>query len=338
VNDLIQHLPGAHVAPPVLDPVEHRVHLLREMLLIRRFEERCIELYQSTKIRGFLHLYIGEEAVAVGVMQSLEPNDVVLATYREHGHALARGVDPGAVMAEMFGKVDGCSRGRGGSMHLFDLEHGLLGGNAIVAGHLPMAVGVGLASRMQGTGAVAACFFGEGAVAEGEFHESINLASLWKLPVVFLCENNSYAMGTALERSEGQTNLSLKAATYGVPAYRLDGMDVEAVEHGARGAVEIARESGPVFVELMTYRFRAHSMYDPELYREKDEVALWRHHDPIELLADRLRASGNLDDDAFAQLDAEVTAVVDAAEASAEAGDLEPIDELTRFVHAEVPA
>jgi pyruvate dehydrogenase E1 component alpha subunit len=319
-------------------PVEASdVELLRQMLRIRRFEERCVELYQASKIRGFMHLYIGEEAVAVGVMQSLEPRDIVLSTYREHGHALARGVDAGAVMAEMFGRVNGCSRGRGGSMHLFDVAHGLYGGNAIVAGHLPMAVGVGLASRMQRTDVVAACFFGEGAVAEGEFHESMNLASLWHLPVVFLCENNSYAMGTALERSEAQTDLSLKASTYGVPAYRLDGMDVETVEQGVRAAVEIARASGPVFVELMTYRFRAHSMYDPELYRDKEEVAVWREHDPITLLADRLRAVAELDDEVLTQMETEVAGVVDAAVAVAEAGELEPLADLTRFVHAEAP-
>lgn len=337
MNEAIKHPPRTHSMPLTVGAAEHRRALLQQMMLVRRFEERCVELYQAAKIRGFLHLYIGEEAVAVGAMQSLEPRDVVLATYREHGHALARGVDPGAVMAEMFGKVNGCSRGRGGSMHLFDVAHGLLGGNAIVAGHLPMAVGAGLASRMQRTGSVAACFFGEGAVAEGEFHESMNLASLWELPVVFLCENNSYAMGTAVERSEAQTDLSLKASTYGVPAYRIDGMDVEAVEQGVRGAVAIARESGPVFVELMTYRFRAHSMYDPELYRDKQEVAAWREHDPITLLADRLRAAGDLDDDALAQMELAVMEIVDAAVAMAETGELEPVDDLTRFVHAEVP-
>jgi pyruvate dehydrogenase E1 component subunit alpha len=334
VSDALKHAPGTHTPPIVPGTPEHRRELLHQMLLVRRFEERCIELYQSTKIRGFLHLYIGEEAVAVGVMQSLEPRDAVLATYREHGHALARGVDPGAVMAEMFGKVTGCSRGRGGSMHLFDIEHGLYGGNAIVAGHLPLAVGVGLGAQMLKTGAVAACFFGEGAVAEGEFHESMNLASLWKLPVVFLCENNSYAMGTAVERSEGQTDLTLKAVGYGMPAYRLDGMDVEAVEHGVRSAVAIAREGGPVFVELTTYRFRAHSMYDPELYRDREEVAVWKQHDPIELLVGRLREIGELDDEQLATMEKEIAAVIDAAVEAGEAGELESIDELTRFVHA----
>ncbi len=335
MSGLAHRPPRDHPLPVQPGSPEHRRSLLREMIQIRRFEERCIELYQAGKIRGFLHVYIGEEAIAVGVMQALAPRDKVLSTYREHGHAIARGVDPGSVMAEMFGKVNGCSRGRGGSMHLFDVSRGLLGGNAIVAGHLPMAVGIGLASRMQRSDAVVACFFGEGAVAEGEFHESMNLASLWHLPVVFLCENNSYAMGTAIERSEAQTNLSLKASGYGIPAFRIDGMDVEAVEQAARSAVAIARDSGPVFVELITYRFRAHSMYDPELYRDKQEVAAWREHDPIELLAGRLRATGDLGDEDLERFEAEVAAVVDDAVRTAEEGELEPIEQLTRFVYAE---
>ena len=331
----LDHAPGLHLEPLQPGSAEHRLGLLREMLLIRRFEERCVELYQATKIRGFLHLYIGEEAVAVGVMQSLEPRDSVIATYREHGHAVARGVPPGAVMAEMFGKVTGCSRGRGGSMHLFDVERRFFGGNAIVGGGLPLAVGVGLTSRLTGSDAVVACFFGEGALAEGEFHECMNLAALWKLPVLFLCENNQYAMGTAIERSEGQTDLSLKAATYGMAAYRVDGMDVEAVESALRAAVLVARQGSPVFVELMTYRFRAHSMYDPELYRDKEEVTAWKGHDPLTLLADRWRADGALDDGRLAEMEAEVVAIVDAAVAEAEAAPLEAPEDLTRFVYAE---
>ncbi|MBN2624744.1 MAG: pyruvate dehydrogenase (acetyl-transferring) E1 component subunit alpha, partial [Acidimicrobiales bacterium] len=208
---------------------ERGLHLLGEMVRIRRFEERCVELYSATEIRGFLHLYIGEEAVAVGVMDVLSPDDAVVATYRDHGHALARGVPAEAVMAEMMGKVEGTSRGRGGSMHLFDRATRFYGGNAIVGGGLPLAVGLGLADRMQGRPQVTACFFGEGAVAEGEFHETMNLAALWHLPVLFCCENNLYAMGTALERSEAVTNLALRATSYGMPAWTVDGMDVLAV-------------------------------------------------------------------------------------------------------------
>jgi pyruvate dehydrogenase E1 component alpha subunit len=315
---------------------EHGLHLLRQMLRIRRFEERCVELYSEMKIRGFLHLYIGEEAVGVGVLEALRDEDNVVATYREHGQALVRGVTARAVMAEMFGKVDGCSRGRGGSMHLFDAASRLYGGNAIVAGGIPLAVGLGLADTMRRTGRVTACFFGDGAVAEGEFHESMNLAALWNLPVLFCCENNRYAMGTALQRHQAQTDLALKASGYGMPAWQVDGMDVLAVEEAARKAVGIVRATGgPVFLELQTYRFRAHSMYDPDLYRTKDEIEAWRQRDPIPALADRLRAAGHLDDAALEQMEQEVAAEIADAVAFADASPLEPLEDLTRFVHSE---
>jgi pyruvate dehydrogenase E1 component alpha subunit len=307
------------------------------MLRIRRFEERCAQLYQQEKIRGFLHLYIGEEAVATGVMEALQPDDAVVATYREHGHALARGMDPGVVMAEMFGKVEGCSRGRGGSMHLFDASTRFYGGNAIVGGGLPLAVGLALADKMNDRPRVTAVFFGEGAVAEGEFHESMNLAALWHLPVLFCCENNRYAMGTALSRSESQTHITLKAASYQVPAWDVDGMDVLAVEQAARRAAESVRAGGgPHFLELQTYRFRAHSMFDPELYRSKEEVESWKHRDPIEVFRARLEAAGTLSEEMMARLEDEVSKEVDEAVAFAEEGDWEPVDELTRFVYSEV--
>jgi pyruvate dehydrogenase E1 component alpha subunit len=314
----------------------HQLDLLRGMLRIRRFEERCAQLYQAEKIRGFLHLYIGEEAVAVGVMGALEPGDAVVATYREHGHALARGLDPGAVMAEMYGKQQGCSGGRGGSMHLFDAATRFYGGNAIVGGGLPVAVGLALADRLSGRRGVTAVFFGEGAVAEGEFHEAMNLAALWDLPVLFCCENNLYAMGTALERSESQTRLTLKAASYEMPAWDVDGMDVLAVEEAAQKAVESVRAGGgPHFLELRTYRFRAHSMFDPELYRSRDEVEDWRSRDPLESFKERLVAEGELDDDTWAAMEAEVAAEIEDAVAFAEAGTWEPEEELTRFVYSE---
>ena len=318
----------------------HHHTLLHEMLRIRRFEEKCAELYQAEKIRGFLHLYIGEEAVAVGVMQALGSADAVVATYREHGHALARGVDPGPIMAEMFGKVEGCSRGRGGSMHLFDAATRFYGGNAIVGGGLPVAVGLALASRLQQRPAVTAVFFGEGAVAEGEFHESMNLAALWHLPVLFCCENNLYAMGTALARSESQTHLTLKAASYEVPAWAVDGMDVLAVERAAHNAVAAIRDGGgPYFLELQTYRFRAHSMFDPELYRAKDEVEQWRERDPIEVFRARLVADGLLSDEEWRAMEEDVAEMVDAAVAFAEGGSWEAVEDLTRFVYSsEVPA
>ena len=313
---------------------DHARHLYREMLRIRRFEERCVELYSAAKIRGFLHLYIGEEAVAVGVMQVLTPEDAVVATYREHGHALARGVPAGSILAEMLGKVEGCSRGRGGSMHLFDSSTRFFGGNAIVGGGLPLAVGLALADELRGNERVTACFFGEGAVAEGEFHESLNLAALWNLPVLFCCENNLYAMGTALERSESETDLTLKAASYKMPAWSVDGMDVLAVENASRRAAEAVRNGGgPYFIEFRTYRFRAHSMYDPELYRDKAEVEEWKQRDPLTQLLDR----GFLDDASIAAIEEAVATEIDTAIAFAENGTLEPIEDLTRFVYHEAP-
>lgn len=315
------------------------LHLLREMLRIRRFEERCVELYSATRIRGFMHLYIGEEAVAVGAMASLRPDDAVVSTYREHGHALARGVPANAIMAEMYGKVEGCSRGRGGSMHLFDVGRRFYGGNAIVGGGLPIAVGLALADRLRGRDRVTACFFGDGAVAEGEFHESVNLAALWSLPVVFFCENNLYAMGTALARSESQTDLAAKAASYAVDASSVDGMDVLACRDAAARAVAIARAGdGPAFVEFRTYRFRAHSMYDPELYRAKDEVDLWKTRDPIDALARRLADAGRVTAEERERMEAEVEAEVDGAVAFAEAGTLEPVEDLARFVYLRSPS
>ena len=313
------------------------LNLLRQMLLVRRFEERCVELYSASKIRGFVHLYIGEEAVATGILNALESVDAVVATYREHGHALLRGVPTTSVMAEMFGVVEGCSRGRGGSMHLFDKANRFYGGNAIVGGGLPIAVGLALADHMQGRANVTACFFGEGAVAEGEFHESMNLAALWRLPVLFCCENNLYAMGTALDRSESDTNLTIKAASYEMPAWSVDGMDVVAVhEAAARATAMIRGGSGPVFLELRTYRFRAHSMYDPELYRDKAEVEQWKQHDPIDSFFNRTQTAGLLDAADLDRLEQEVVAEVDDAVAFAERGTLEPVADLTRFVISEV--
>ena len=315
---------------------DHLVQQLRQMLLIRRFEEKSAELYTAEKIRGFLHLYIGEEAVAVGVMGSLTADDAVVATYREHGQALARGMNAGAIMAEMYGKVEGCCRGRGGSMHLFDADLRFYGGNAIVAGGLPLAVGLALADRMQARANVTACFFGDGAVAEGDFHEALNLAALWQLPVLFVCENNLYAMGTALRYTQASQDIAAKGAAYSMAAAAVDGMDVQAVEEATKAAVaRIRAGEGPFLLECRTYRFRPHSMFDSELYRTKDEVAEWRERDPIELLAGRMTAAGLLDEAGRAALEAEVTAEVEAAVAFAEAGTWEPVEELTRFVTSE---
>jgi pyruvate dehydrogenase E1 component alpha subunit len=325
----------APATPP--EPAQRHTALLRTMLLIRRFEETSAELYSAAKIRGFLHLYVGEEAVAAGVISALAPDDWLVSTYREHGHALARGVPAASLMAEMYGRETGCSRGRGGSMHLFDAARKFVGGNAIVGGGLPLSLGLALADKLRGLDHVTACFFGEGAAAEGEFHEALNLASLWNLPVLFCCENNLYAMGTALSRSHAETDLALRAASYDVAAWPVDGMDVLEVAEAAGRAVESIRGGGgPHLLELRTYRFRAHSMYDPELYRDKAEVAEWRQRDPIRLLTDRMRADGHLTDAALERLEAEVGDEVSAAIAQAEAGPLESVDELTRFVHSEV--
>jgi pyruvate dehydrogenase E1 component alpha subunit len=313
-----------------------RVALLRDMMRVRLFEERCVELYSAAKIRGFLHVAIGEEAVTAGVMANLRPEDAVVSTYREHGHALSRGVPMDAVMAEMYGRATGCSRGRGGSMHLFDAGRRFYGGNAIVGGGLPVAVGLALADALRGHRAVTACFFGDGAFAEGEFHECANLAVLWQLPVLFACENNLYAMGTAIARAQGRTDLALRASSYGMPAWAVDGMDVDEVASAARHATDQIRDwHGPVFLELRTYRFRAHSMYDPERYRDKAEVAAWRERDPIDLEARRLREDGVLDDAGLAAMRTEIQAEVDAACAVAEDAPLEPVEDLTRFVYSE---
>jgi pyruvate dehydrogenase E1 component alpha subunit len=318
---------------PPLDRA-HGIKLFHEMLRIRRFEEKSVELYSAGKIRGFLHLYIGEEAVAVGAMQALTPDDAIVATYREHGHSLVRGTPAGPLMAELYGKANGCSRGRGGSMHFFDAARRFYGGLAIVGGGLPVAVGLALADKLQGRARVTACFFGDGAVAEGEFHESLNLAALWKLPVLFLCENNLYAMGTALARHQAQTDITLKAKGGGVPGEVVDGMDVLAVEDATRRAVEIVRgEMRPYLIEFRTYRFRAHSMYDPELYRNKDEVEQWKKRDPIVTFEARLREDGLLADADRATIEAAVDAEIADAVAFAEAGPWEPVENLTRDVY-----
>ena len=315
-------------------PREHALDLLRQILLIRRFEERAAELYTQGKIRGFLHLYIGEEAVAVGAMQALSPDDGIVATYREHGHALARGVPARAIMAEMFGKANGCSRGRGGSMHLFDVSRRFYGGYAIVGGGLPLAVGLALADRMQGRPNVTACFFGDGAVAEGVFHESLNLAALWNLPVLFICENNLYAMGTHVERHQSRPEIHAKAQNYGMQGHVVDGMDVLAVEDATRHAAEsVRRGEGPFLLEARTYRFRAHSMYDPDLYRTQEEVEAWKKRGPIGTLMTRLRDAGLLADADVEEIERDVAAEIEEAVAFAEAGPLEPVEDLVRDVY-----
>lgn len=309
------------------------------MLLMRKFEEKSAELYTREKIRGFLHLYVGEEAVATGVIQALKPEDYVLGTYREHAHALARGVDAGEIMAEMYGKQEGCSRGRGGSMHIFDKEKNFFGGNAIVSGHLPMATGMALASKKLKKDNITVCFFGEGAAAEGEFHEALNLASLWEVPVLFVCENNLYAMGTALRFSHAVQELEKKGPVYGIESAAVDGMDLLRVIEAANKAVKLVRTSGkPYLLVCNTYRFRAHSMFDAELYREKSEVEEWKKRDPIPQYREYLLKENLISEEQLQKmeemLDTEIREAVDFAEA----GTWEPKEELTRFVYSENPA
>ena len=304
---------------------------LRAMIRVRRFEERCAEDYASGKIRGFLHLYIGQEAVAAGVVPALGPKDSIVATYREHGHALLRGVPAGAIMAEMYGKSGGCSRGRGGSMHLFAREQRFFGGHAIVGGSLPIAIGIAFADKLRGTGGVTCAFFGEGAAAEGEFHEALNIASLWKLPVLFVCENNLYAMGTALLRSEAEPAIHKSAILHRIGAEVVDGMDVQAVADAAARAVERVRETGaPWFIECMTYRFRAHSMFDPELYRDRSEVEQWKKRDPILTFGKAIAATA----EELAAIERDTAAEIAQACAFADASPLEPVADLLRDVRA----
>ena len=311
----------------------------REMLLIRRFEEKCVELYSNEKIRGFLHLYIGEEAIAVGVMHALTPEDSVLATYREHGQALARGISAKSILAEMYGKMEGCSRGRGGSMHLFDTATRFYGGSAIVGGGLPLAVGMALADKMMKRNRVTVCLFGDGAVAEGEFHESLNLAALWQLPVLFICENNRYGMGTALELSESETNIAQKASAYKISSRQVDGMSVTDVAEAAEEAVaEIRAGKGPVFLECLTYRFRAHSLFDAELYRKKAEVEEWKKKGPLVTFQKKLEAMNLWQEINVDELEEEIIKIIDEAVEFAENGTLEPVADLEKFVYSEEAA
>jgi pyruvate dehydrogenase E1 component alpha subunit len=319
-----------------VDPVVG-LALLEQMQLIRRFEEKAAEMYALGKIGGFLHLYIGQEAVAVGAMSTLRPDDYTIAGYREHGHILAKGGDPRRIMAELFGRRDGVSRGKGGSMHMFDRAINFLGGHAIVGGYLPIAAGVGFAIRYEDRDRAILCFFGDGSVPQGEFHESLNLAALWKLPVVFICENNRYAMGTAIERALAQTDIAKFADSYGMPGEACDGMDVLAVRECVGRAVARARESKtPTLVEARTYRFRGHSMRDPAaaVYRTKEEVEEEKLRDPIVAFRERLRKAGALDEAAWAALAERVEARVNDAVAFADASPEPPAEWLTADVYA----
>ena len=312
--------------------------LLTDMLLIRRFEEKAAEAYALGKIGGFLHLYIGEEAVAVGTTSALRPDDYAISAYREHGHCLAKGSDPKLVMAELYGRRDGLSKGKGGSMHLFDKSTNFLGGHAIVGAHLPIAAGVAFAIKYEGGDQVIVCYFGDGAVPEGEFHESMNLAALWKLPVIFLCENNRYAMGTSTERALAQTEIWKFGQTYGIPAERVDGMDVLAVREAVSRAVARARQQKtPALIEADTYRYRGHSMRDPAgaVYRTKDEVEREKLRDPIVLFRDKVIAAGALSEADVRAIEKDVNDRIDEAVAFADASPEPPSEWLFTDIYKE---
>jgi pyruvate dehydrogenase E1 component subunit alpha len=303
--------------------------LLWQMMLIRRFEEKAAEAYALGKIGGFLHLYIGEEAVAVGATSVLRPDDYAVAAYREHGHCLAKGADPRRAMAELFGRRDGLSKGKGGSMHLFDKSVNFLGGHAIVGSHLPLAAGVGFAIKYEGGDQVIVCYFGDGAVPEGEFHEAMNLASLWKLPVIFLCENNRYAMGTSLERALAETEIWKFGRAYNMPCEPVDGMDVLAVREVVSRAVARARaDKHPTLIEARTYRFRGHSMRDPAgaVYRTKEEVEREKERDPIVLFRERSLGEGWLTEADVRALEKDVNDRIDEAVAFADASPEPPAE------------
>lgn len=289
-----------------LDP-ETLLNLLQQMILIRRFEEKCAESYSLGKIGGFCHLYIGQEAVAVGALSALRPDDYVLTSYREHGHAIAKGMSPDEVMAELYGKASGCSSGKGGSMHLFDADLNFLGGHAIVGGQIPLATGVAFASKYKGTKQVTLCFFGEAAVNQGAFHESLNLAQLWKLPCIYICENNQYGMGTSLERAMSLHDVSQKACAYEMASEFVDGMDVLAVREAVERAIERARRDYlPTLLEVRTYRFMGHSMSDPGNYRTRAEIEKHQERDPIKLFTASLKEKKILDDSRLAAIEKEV--------------------------------
>ncbi len=324
------------VAPSARLDAELARRLLSQMELIRRFEEKAAEMYALGKIGGFLHLYIGQEAVAVGAISTLRPDDYAIASYREHGHCLAKGSDPRRAMAELFGRRDGLSKGKGGSMHLFDKSVNFLGGHGIVGAHLPLAAGAAFAIKYQGGDQVVLCFFGDGAVPEGEFHESMNLAALWKLPVIFVCENNRYAMGTAIHRALAQTEIWRFAQHYGMPAEPVDGMDVLAVRDVLARAVERARrDKSPALIEARTYRFRGHSMRDPAgaVYRSREEVEREKERDPIVLFSDRCLREGVLTEADLRIIEKSVSDVVDEAVNFAEASPPPPSDWLLTDVY-----
>jgi pyruvate dehydrogenase E1 component alpha subunit len=311
------------------------VNILHQMILIRRFEEKCAESYSLGKIGGFCHLYIGQEAVGVGAISALRPDDYVLTSYREHGQAIAKGMSPDAVMAELYGKAGGCSRGKGGSMHLFDAELGFLGGHAIVGGQIPLATGVAFGAKYQETDRVTLCFFGEAAVNQGAFHESLNMAQLWKLPCIYICENNMYGMGTSLERAMSFQNVASKSCAYEIASEAVDGMDVLKMREATQRAVKRAREESlPTLLEARTYRYMGHSMSDPGNYRTRAEIEKYQERDPIKVFTKQLIDAGTIEDSDISEIEAQVKADVDRSVKFADESPLPNASELYSDVYA----
>jgi pyruvate dehydrogenase E1 component alpha subunit len=314
---------------------ETLVGIYRQMLLVRRFEEKSAEAYSMGKIGGFCHLYIGQEAVAIGAISAIRRDDYVLTSYREHAHAIAKGISPEAVMAELYGKAGGCSRGKGGSMHMFDKECNFLGGHAIVGGQIPLATGVAFATKYKGTDQVTLCFFGEAAVNQGAFHESLNMAQLWKLPCIYVCENNQYGMGTSLDRAMSFQNISEKACAYEIASEFVDGMDVLAVREATVRAVERARkDSLPTLLEVRTYRFMGHSMSDPGSYRTRAEIEKYQERDPVKLFSAALREKQIIDDAGLEEMEKGVREEIEKAVRFAEESPQPEPDELFADVYA----
>jgi pyruvate dehydrogenase E1 component alpha subunit len=314
---------------------ETLIDIYTQMVLCRRFEEKSAEIYSAGKIGGFCHLYIGQEAVAIGSISAIRKDDYVLTSYREHAHAIAKGMTPESVMAELYGKATGCSKGKGGSMHMFDKNVNFLGGHAIVGGQIPLATGVAFASKYKGTDQVTLCYFGEAAVNQGAFHESLNMAQLWKLPCIYICENNQYGMGTSLARAMASHDISQKAIAYDIASEFVDGMDVLAVRDATLRAVARARESYlPTLLEVRTYRFMGHSMSDPGNYRTRAEIERHQERDPIKLFSASLKEEGVLSDAEFQKIEAEVKEQVEAAVRFAEESPLPDPKELYTDVYA----
>jgi len=309
---------------------EQLVSMFEEMLLIRRFEEKAAEEYTLGKIGGFMHLYIGQEALGVGAISTLRKEDKVISHYREHGQAISKGVPPKQVMAELFGRITGCSKGKGGSMHMYDEEVGMLGGYAIVGAQIVLACGLGLAAKYQNQDHLIMCFFGDGAVDEGAFHEGLNLAALWKLPIVYICENNQYSMGMSVKKAWSVPDLKDRAAGHGMPYEQVDGMDLIAVHEACKRATERARKGeGPTLLECMTYRFRGHSMADPARYRPRDEEERWKSsQDPISLFLEKLREAKMIRDDEVKAIEDRVDQTVQEAVEFADNSPEPPLEEL----------